>query len=112
MMKKMGVQIEVANNGIEAVEAVKEKQFDLIFMDCHMPIMDGYEATRDIRAMETGGQHVPIIALTANCVHDNEAYCLEVGMDDYMQKPFKLHELESTLHRWAGASQGDTPNAG
>ena len=111
MMKKMGVQIEVANNGVEAVEAVKEKQFDLIFMDCHMPIMDGYEATRDIRSMEKKGQHVPIIALTANCVHDNEAYCLEVGMDDYMQKPFKLHELESTLHRWASVHQGDAPNA-
>jgi len=112
MMKKIGVQIEVANNGVEAVDAVKEKQFDLIFMDCHMPIMDGYEATRDIRALEVGGQRVPIIALTANCVHDNEAYCLEVGMDDYMQKPFKTEELENTIHRWTNIEPDNSPSAG
>lgn len=104
MMKKMGLQIDVANNGEEAVEAIKIKKYDLIFMDCHMPIKDGYEATKEIRAWEDPKERTPIIALTANCVHENEAYCLEVGMDAYMKKPFKSNDLKNIVNRWASSS--------
>jgi CheY-like chemotaxis protein len=99
-LKKLGIHADVTNNGEEAIEAVMEKQYDFILMDCEMPIMDGFEATRSIRAWEQqSGGHLPIIALTASDSGDCHDACLQAGMDEYMQKPFRADQLETILQR-------------
>lgn len=99
-LKKLGIHADVTNNGEEAIEAVMEKRYDFILMDCEMPIMDGFEATRSIRQWEqNNGGHLPIIALTASDSEDCHDTCLQAGMDEYMQKPFRADQLESILLR-------------
>lgn len=99
-LKKLGIHADVTHNGEEAIEAVMEKQYDFILMDCEMPIMDGFAATRSIRAWEQEhGGHLPIIALTANDAADCHDACMEAGMDEYMQKPFRADQLEAILQR-------------
>jgi CheY-like chemotaxis protein/HPt (histidine-containing phosphotransfer) domain-containing protein len=88
-----GYTYESAYNGVEAIEAIKSKQFDLVLMDLQMPIMDGYEATRKIRAWEANGSRIPIIALSAMIVDDEIELCLETGMDGCIIKPFNTDEL-------------------
>eukprot|EP00698_Gefionella_okellyi_P006974 TRINITY_DN1693_c0_g1_i1.p1 TRINITY_DN1693_c0_g1~~TRINITY_DN1693_c0_g1_i1.p1 ORF type:complete len:911 (-),score=173.27 TRINITY_DN1693_c0_g1_i1:214-2790(-) len=107
MLKKIGCGIEVAHNGQEAVDMIRAKQkqrhFALIFMDCHMPIMDGFEATSQIRKLLTelnDGAHVPIVALTANALMEEQARCLGAGMDDVVTKPVRLHGMRETLKKW------------
>jgi signal transduction histidine kinase/DNA-binding response OmpR family regulator len=91
----LGFNTEMAGDGLEVLEALKRQSYDLIFMDCQMPGMDGYETTRRIRADEerTGGQHLQIVAMTANAMKGDREYCLEVGMDDYISKPVKRGEI-------------------
>lgn len=99
-LKKLGIHADVTHNGEEAIEAVMEKQYDFVLMDCEMPIMDGFEATRAIRQWEQGSQvRLPIIALTASGASDCHDACLQAGMDAYMQKPFRADQLESILQR-------------
>ncbi|HVK99788.1 MAG TPA: response regulator, partial [Dongiaceae bacterium] len=99
-LKKLGIHADVTNNGEEAIEAVMEKQYDFILMDCEMPIMDGFQATRSIREWEQlNGGHLPIIALTASDSGDCHDACLQAGMDEYMSKPFRADQLETILHR-------------
>ncbi len=99
-LKKLGIHADVTNNGEEAIEAVMEKQYDFILMDCEMPIMDGFEATRSIREWELeNGGHTPIIALTASDSGDCHDACMQAGMDEYMQKPFRADQLETILHK-------------
>lgn len=99
-LKKLGIHADVTNNGEEAIEAVMEKQYDFILMDCEMPIMDGFEATRCIREWEKEhGGHTPIIALTASDSGDCHDACMQAGMDEYMQKPFRADQLETILHK-------------
>lgn len=101
-LKKLGIHADVTSNGEEAIEAVMDKRYDFILMDCEMPIMDGFEATRTIRAWEQqqqNGGHLPIIALTASDSRDCHDACMEAGMDEYMQKPFRADQLESILQR-------------
>jgi CheY-like chemotaxis protein len=108
LLENMGCRVDVAANGHEAVEASDRNPYDCIFMDCQMPELDGYEATGLIRRREAGagaGSHVPIIAMTANALEGDRERCLAVGMDDYVSKPVKRDELESTLERWAPPSQ-------
>ena len=101
MLAKLGIPVEVANNGREAVEMVQVRDFDLVLMDCQMPVMDGYEATAAIRAMPGGrGEHLPIIALTANAMQGDRQKCLEAGMDDFLSKPYGLAQLHATVLRW------------
>jgi PAS domain S-box-containing protein len=97
LLEKLQLVVEVATNGVEAVQKATTNAYDLILMDCQMPEMDGYEATRRLRAH---GVRTPIIALTANALQGDREQCLLAGMDDYLAKPIKLDELKRTLARW------------
>jgi len=95
--------VETATNGLQAIEMLKQHRYDLVFMDCQMPEMDGYECTQKIRAPETGvlDPHVPIIAVTAHAMTGDKERCLASGMDDYISKPIDQGELQSKLAKWA-----------
>jgi CheY-like chemotaxis protein len=79
----------------------EELPYDLIFMDCHMPVTDGYQATMNIRQRESGGRHVPIIALTANAMKGEREICLQAGMDDFVSKPVRIQDLAAVLERFS-----------
>ena len=99
MLRNLGHDVTVAVNG-EMVMALWQQGFDLILMDCLMPVMDGYNATRNIRKLEReGGRRIPIVALTANAMNNEKDKCLAAGMDDYLAKPIRLHQLDGVLRR-------------
>lgn len=102
VLGKFGVQIERASNGLEALQKVKEYAYDVIFMDCQMPDMDGFEATKYIREFEKNNRRspVPIIALTADAMVGDRDKCLSVGMNDYINKPFKESDIDKALRNW------------
>jgi len=111
MLEKLGCRVDVAANGLEAVQAVTHITYDLVFMDCQMPEMDGYAATATIRAREAQIHgHLPIIAMTANAMQGDREKCLAAGMDDYVSKPVKAEQLRAMLQKWAtpSASAGAT----
>ena len=98
LLRRLGHQTELANNGLEAVQKYLASDFDAILMDCEMPELDGYEATQRIRQHEKGsGRRTPIIALTASSLGEDRSQCLASGMDDYIPKPFTLKDLEDRL---------------
>ena len=99
ILSQAGVNVEVANNGIEALDALKHKAYDAILMDVQMPEMDGFEATRRIR-QDLRMIQVPIIAMTANAMKGDREKCLEAGMNDYISKPIHIDELFSVLKKW------------
>jgi two-component system, sensor histidine kinase and response regulator len=99
LLEKAGVLVEVVGNGREAVAAFRSGRFDLIVMDCQMPEMDGYEATREIRRLEAGNSRIPIIALTAHAMKGDDEVCRAAGMDDYLPKPVDSERLRSCLER-------------
>ncbi len=99
ILAKLGYQVTIAYNGQQAVDIVKTQPFDAILMDCHMPIMDGYEATRIIKS-ELGKKDLPIIAVTANVMHGDREKCYSAGMDDYITKPYERHVLLEVLKKW------------
>jgi signal transduction histidine kinase/DNA-binding response OmpR family regulator len=104
-LQRLGLTVEVAGDGRAAVEAVTAKPYDLVFMDCQMPIMSGYEATGEIRRREAGtGRHVTVIAMTANAMVGDREECLRAGMDDYVAKPVKIDALRAMVERWAPAA--------
>ncbi len=105
ILEKYGVHIDAAENGLIAVEKVKENTYDIILMDCQMPEMDGYEATRIICKMkeEKEIEDVPIIALTANAMKGDRDKCIAAGMNDYLPKPIKQNELNDLLIKWVKA---------
>ena len=115
MLSGMGLTVTLAQNGVEAVEACGRTPFDAVLMDCLMPELDGFEATRRIRAREAlapAGGHLPIIAMTANALAGDRSRCLESGMDDYLAKPFRRRALHDVLARWlgqGGKAEGSTP---
>ena len=102
ILQVQGYAVTVANNGKEALDALARGEFDLILMDCHMPQMDGLEATREIRAREASsrGKRVPIVALTANAMTQDREECLNAGMDDHLSKPFSMQTMKDMLARW------------
>lgn len=99
-LKSFGQTADVAGNGQEAVELFQKIHYDIILMDCQMPIMDGYTATQTIRQMGESGKAVTIIALTANAMPEDRAKVIEVGMDDYLSKPVRKEELARKIHEW------------
>jgi CheY-like chemotaxis protein len=105
-LEKLGYRVDVAIDGKAAVEAWATGRYDLILMDCQMPVMDGYEATRQIRARETDGKRIPVIALTAHAMKGADATCVAAGMDDYLSKPIDRAQLSACLERWLN---GDMP---
>ena len=101
------VQRSMASNGVEALEALsRDYSYSLIFMDCQMPLMDGFEATKKIRALEVSHgldrrpSRIPIIALTAHALKEDRDQCLAAGMDDYLSKPFNINQLDAILTHW------------
>jgi signal transduction histidine kinase/CheY-like chemotaxis protein/HPt (histidine-containing phosphotransfer) domain-containing protein len=109
MLEKRGFRVDVASNGREAVDMHKRGGYQLIFMDCQMPELDGYEATIAIREREQGGCHTQIVAMTANTLKGDRERCLEAGMDDYVGKPLRVAELEDVLTRALVAGLQATP---
>ncbi|EIJ43971.1 PAS domain S-box [Beggiatoa alba B18LD] len=106
MLLQLNCQVTVVNNGEEALQALTQHRYDLIFMDCQMPKMDGYQATEQIRRQEKQHKnnmiHVPIIAVTANAINGARERCFMAGMDDYLSKPINSHDLERMLMRYCG----------
>jgi len=100
MLEKLGFRVDVAANGREAITMFRMLPYDLIFMDCQMPEMDGYIATEEIRRLETLGQHVGIIAMTAEAMVGVREQCLAAGMDDYIAKPVKMESLLEAVRQW------------
>jgi signal transduction histidine kinase/CheY-like chemotaxis protein len=110
MLEDLGLSIEVATNGIEAIDLYREKKFDFIFMDCQMPLMDGYETSHQIRLLEKDGStRTPIVALTANALSGDRQRALDSGMDDYLTKPFRQEQLISTIYHWTLDSGAHAP---
>ncbi|TEI31677.1 response regulator [Pseudomonas aeruginosa] len=107
MLRSLGYRVTLVADGIQAVRSAERQRYDAILMDCRLPVLDGYSATREIRAQENGRQ-VPIIALTANALQGDRENCLQAGMNDYLAKPFKRAELQRILQRWIG-SQPELP---
>jgi CheY-like chemotaxis protein len=104
ILEKYGCKVSSVVNGREAVTAVRSNVYDLVFMDCQMPEMDGFEATRNIRANEAGGRHVPIIALTADAMVGDREKCIAAGMDDYLNKPLRVEKVAMMLKKWLPAA--------
>jgi signal transduction histidine kinase len=100
LLQHFGCRVEFAADGAEALSKLQEQKFDLVFMDCHMPNLNGYDATREIRRREPNGQHLTIIALSASVLPEERQKCIDVGMDDYVAKPFSRRDLQQVLERW------------
>jgi CheY-like chemotaxis protein len=100
LLRRLGCQVDVAANGVQAVAMARLKRYDLILMDCQMPEMDGFEAANAIREFEGKTRRTPIIAATANAFVEDRERCLAAGMDDYLSKPIAKDQLESLLKRW------------
>ncbi|MBB6093292.1 signal transduction histidine kinase/CheY-like chemotaxis protein [Povalibacter uvarum] len=98
-LERLGYSAHAVRNGMDAVAAWASGSFELILMDCQMPELDGYEATREIRRREAGRTHIPIVALTANAMKDDDRKCIEAGMDDYLTKPLDRNLLSQCLQR-------------
>ena len=99
MLGYLGLVADLANNGVEAVDAIKSQDYDLVLMDWQMPRMDGLEATRKIRLLKDNTQPI-IIAVTANAMSGDIEKCLQSGMNDYLSKPIEKDKLEMMLRRW------------
>ncbi len=105
LLQKAGFSVDIAFNGLQAVDMVKKSKYAAVLMDVQMPEMDGFEATKSIRAWEKEGQHLPIIAMTAHALKGDMERCLQAGMDDYLSKPINSKKMIKTLDQWT-TSQG------
>lgn len=102
MIEKLGYDVDIVANGLETLDALRLIQYDLVLMDCQMPEMDGFEATRRIRLEDSGvlNSHVPIVAMTASAMSDDRNRCLQSGMNDFIAKPVHIQELQKMLAAW------------
>ena len=101
-LEEFGCRVDTAADGREAVAAATTGDYDLVLMDCQMPVMDGYEATARIRKLEDGGDHIPILAMTASVLQADGERCTAAGMDDFLGKPLDARRLQAALARWVG----------
>jgi PAS domain S-box-containing protein len=109
LLEQRGYDVDVVNDGSEAVTSWQTGSYNAVLMDCQMPTLDGYAATRQIRSREGDGEHIPIIALTANAMMGADQSCFEAGMDDYLSKPIDSKQLEECLDRWLASEAPDKP---
>ncbi len=101
MLAMLKVNVVIANNGAEALDVIRRERFDLVLMDCQMPVMDGFEATRALRRFEDPSfSQLPIVALTANAMQGDSQRCFDAGMDDFLSKPYTLEQLRLILQKW------------
>ena len=105
LLAKLNCRVDLAADGHEAVELFKQLPYDCVFMDCHMPELDGFEATAEIRRLESRGRRTPIIALTASAMPSDRERCLASGMDDHITKPIRIADLQTALTRWTTATE-------
>jgi len=108
MLETLGCTVDIAGSGTQVLEAVQRHAYSLIFMDCQMPEMDGYEATRALRAQE-GSRHTPIVALTAGAMEGDAQRCIDAGMDAHLTKPVRLDDFARALARWVPESDDHEP---
>jgi PAS domain S-box-containing protein len=112
LLEDFGCEVDVADDGADAVELLcGPHDYDAVLMDCRMPRLDGFDATRAVRAAETSGHRVPIIAMTASALEGERERCLAVGMDDFLTKPVDARDLEQALRRWTGAPTTTGPDS-
>jgi CheY-like chemotaxis protein len=104
MIQRLGFQARMVANGRQALEKLAHTSFDIILMDCQMPEMDGYTATREIRRREGSAHHTTIVGLTAHALNGDREECLKSGMDDYVSKPVSLEDLAAILEKWIPAA--------
>ncbi|HEX9019399.1 MAG TPA: response regulator [Anaerolineaceae bacterium] len=105
LLTRQGYAVDLASNGKEAVQAAQIGEYDLIFMDVQMPEMDGFEAAQEIRKLEQGQSHTPIIAMTAHALHGDRQRCVDAGMDDYVSKPLDPRKVFQAIERWTESGQ-------
>ena len=110
LLEGFGCTVTPAGNGIEALIMVEKNQFDLILMDCQMPEMDGFEATKQIRKNESSEKRIPVVAFTANAMEGDKEKCIAAGMDDYISKPVNQNELTAVLSKWLPHKLHDSSN--
>jgi len=108
IVMKLGFNVVTAGNGQEAIDYLGNHIVDFVFMDCQMPVLDGYEATKAIRAMSNKNHEVPIVAVTANAMSNNKELCLQAGMDGYISKPFSLKRIKQCLELWQNGEENET----
>ncbi|MEZ9738736.1 response regulator [Vibrio splendidus] len=109
MLKKLGFEVDIADNGEIGVEKFQANEYEMIFMDCQMPVLDGFEATKQIRALEEGSsQHIPIVALTANVVQRDKHLCFDVGMDEFLPKPVNQGKLREIVENFLSKETDST----
>jgi CheY-like chemotaxis protein len=107
ILQRAGFVVDVVQDGRQALQAHKDNPYDLILMDCQMPVMDGFEASRQIRLL--AHRQPVIVAVTANALLGERERCLEAGMDDYLSKPFQAEQLIGVVQKWVGARRQPTP---
>jgi PAS domain S-box-containing protein len=110
-VKSLGFETDVVGDGEEALQALERLAYTLVLMDCQMPRMDGFEATRELRRREADGRRIPVIALTANAFASDREACMRAGMDDFLSKPVNLRDLAGVLERWSGTATAPAPTS-
>jgi CheY-like chemotaxis protein len=100
MLERLGCAVEIAADGQQALDMLGLRPYDVVFMDCRMPVMDGYTATAQLRQREAGGRRTPVVAMTADALEDARQRCLAIGMDDYIGKPIGMARLAAVIEKW------------
>jgi CheY-like chemotaxis protein len=100
MLRMLGCRVDVAATGVEAVDMARHHEHDLVLMDCQMPVMDGYEATRRIRQLPGPAGEINIVAMTANALSGDRRACFDAGMNDFLSKPITRDMLHDMLKKW------------